>query len=141
MAKQDNLKIFERDTTLTPSKLRLIGYIPATIYGPSVEPLCAQIKAHEFELALKRGVKHFTLEGLGQTLDAEVKQLQKHNTKGTVLHVEFFVSTPGQQKAKSQGKSQGEKAQAQPVAETQPQPSEASSAEETERVEEAVPAH
>lgn len=102
MPNYENLKIFERDTTLTSSKLRLIGYIPATVYGKNVEPRSIQIKAHEFELAIARGVKHFQLEGLGETLNAEVGQLQKQNTKNNILHVEFVVSAAaGGQKAKA----------------------------------------
>jgi len=93
MSKQETLAIFERDNTITPRKLRSIGYIPATIYGKSMEPLSIQINAHEFELATARGVNQFKLEGFGKKIEAEVKQLQKNNRKNTVIHIEFFVPT------------------------------------------------
>jgi len=91
MTNQEALPIFERDNTITPRKLRAIGYIPATVYGKNTPSFSIQIKTHEFQLALARGVRNFRLEGMGQTIDAEVKQLQKVSTREEVLHVEFHV--------------------------------------------------
>jgi ribosomal protein L25 (general stress protein Ctc) len=99
MTNLETLKIFERDNTITPRKLRAIGYVPATIYGKNVEPLSIQLKAHELELAFARGVRKFNLEGLGQTLQAEAKQIQKHSSKGTLLNIEFFVANSANQKS------------------------------------------
>jgi ribosomal protein L25 (general stress protein Ctc) len=99
MSNQPTIAIFERDNTITPSKLRTIGYIPATVYGKDQEPISIQLKAHEFELALAKRHREFTLAGLGKTLNVEVKQLQKNSVKGTTLHVEFYVPSAGGSKA------------------------------------------
>lgn len=113
MSTFETLPIFERDNTITPSKLRSIGYIPATIYGKSFNPLSIQLNAHTFELALARGVRKFQLEGLGQALNVEVKQLQKNNIKGTVTHIEFFV--PSAQTANAAAKPAEKAATPDPV--------------------------
>lgn len=93
-AQREVLQIFERDNTVTSSKLRRIGYIPATVYGKDFQPISFQVKAHEFQLALGRGVREFTLEGMGQSIEARVQQLQKESTKEVVLHAEFLVKSP-----------------------------------------------
>lgn len=106
MTQPETLKIFERDTTLTPAKLRSIGYIPATVYGRTTTPFGIQLKSHELELALKRGVRQFRLEGFGQPLNVEVKQLQTDDTKGIVIHAEFYVpSAASPKKNKNAGKA------------------------------------
>ncbi len=89
------LQIYERDTTLTPRKLRSIDYIPVTVYGKAFHPLSAQVKAHEFELPWFRGIHHYQITGCGQTaLRVEAKQVQVQNTKDKVLHIEFYVPAP-----------------------------------------------
>ena len=84
------LEVLERDTTVTPRKLRTIGFIPATIYGKDVEPVSVQVKAHPFHLALKAGVREFKLTGFN-TKTVKVQQIQKHTTREEVLHIEFLV--------------------------------------------------
>lgn len=91
MPKQDTLAMFERDTTLTPSRLRSIGYIPATIYGKQFSPRSVQVKAHDFELAYRRGIKHFRLEGMGEALTVELKQLQWNHALDKPIHIEFYI--------------------------------------------------
>lgn len=129
MSKQETLNIFERDTTITPRQLRKIGYIPVTIYGKTLQPLSAQIKAYEFGMAIARGIKQFKLTGLGQSLDVEIKQLQRDNAKQTVMHVEFFLPQGAEKKAQ---------VKAQPKADSA---GEASAAEAEARTEEPVAAH
>ena len=85
------LAVFERDTTITSSKLRSIGLIPATVYGKGFEPVSIQLNAHDFQIALGKGARQFRLEGMGKTIDAQVKKLQKVSTKEQVLHAEFWV--------------------------------------------------
>ncbi len=97
MTNLETLKIFERDNTITPRKLRAIGYVPATIYGKNFAPLSIQLKTHELDLALARGIRKFNLDGLGQSLQAEAKQVQKHSSKGSILHVEFHVAVSANQ--------------------------------------------
>lgn len=86
-----SIQIFERDKTISASKLRTIGFIPATIYGKNFEPLSVQVQAHNFQQLLYKGHKTFRLEGCGQIVDAQVKHLQKISTKEQVLHIEFWV--------------------------------------------------
>ncbi len=98
MTNHESLKIYERDTTITLHQLRQAGYVPGTVYGKDVTPFSIQVKAHDFQLALNRGIRHFQLDGMGQTLNVEVKQLQMENTKPNVLHVEFYVPSAGSAK-------------------------------------------
>ena len=77
--------------TITPRKIRAIGLIPATIYGKNFEPLSIQVNAHDFEQMLVKGIRQFKLEGLGKTIEAQVKKIQKVSTKEQVLHAEFLV--------------------------------------------------
>jgi ribosomal protein L25 (general stress protein Ctc) len=140
MSNQETLKIFERDTTITNSKLRSAGYIPATVYGRSFETLAIQVKAHEFELALNRGIKLFKLEGFGKSVDVEVKQLQRENTKRAVLHIEFFVPSPPAEKVKNK-KQQTKSQSAAPKAPEKTEAPAIVEAEQQPRVEEVVSAH
>ena len=96
MTKQETLNIFERDNTITPRKLRMIGYIPATIYGKTTTPVSIQVKTHELELALARGIKEFSLDGLGKQYVVQVKQVQKDSARNKLMHVEFFVPSDKQ---------------------------------------------
>lgn len=139
MSKKETLKIFERDNTITSSKLRSIGYIPATVYGKEFTPLNIQVKAHEFQLAIARGVRHFQLEGLGKTLDAQVKQLQKVNTKEEILHIEFYIPSASEGSSKEKSQKGRTKAASEATASATETPAEESPAESL--VEEAVPAH
>lgn len=95
----EKLIISERDKTITPSKLRSIGKIPATVYGKGFTPVSIQFEAHDFQLALARGIRTFKLEGAGISTEAEAKQIQNVNTKNKVLHVEFVVYAPSDAKA------------------------------------------
>ncbi|MCA9789798.1 MAG: hypothetical protein KC476_05110 [Cyanobacteria bacterium HKST-UBA06] len=88
----NKLEMFERDTTITPRKIRSIGLIPATIYGKHFEPMSIQVNAHDFQLMLQRGIRNFELNGCGKTIEAKVHQLQKVSTKEQVLHAEFLVT-------------------------------------------------
>lgn len=138
MSEQVLLKIFERDTTITPGKLRSIGYIPATIYGKAVQPQAIQIKAHDFELAWFHGVRHFRLEGLGNPIETQVKQVQLHNTKDAILHVEFFIPSSAGTEKKLSPKNAKKEANTQPGTVMNPSPSEES---EQALLEEALPVY
>ena len=89
----NELEVFERDITVTPRKLREVGYIPATVYGKSLEsPISIQVKSHPFHLALKAGQREFVLTGAGKNIKAKVKQIQKVSTREEVLHIEFHAA-------------------------------------------------
>lgn len=101
MSEKINLRIFERDTTITPRKLRSIGYIPATIYGKTFNPMSIQVKSHEFELSWFKGIKRFHLEGIGESFDVEVRQVQIQTAKDAVMHIEFCVPSLKEKKIKT----------------------------------------
>ena len=87
------LEVLERDTTVTPRKLRDIGYIPATVYGKNLpNSLSVQVKSHPFHLAIKAGQRDFVLTGVGNNLKAKVKQIQKISTREEIIHIEFHAA-------------------------------------------------
>lgn len=75
MATQHELKVAERDNTLTGRKLRQAGYIPVTLYGNDIQPVHIQAKAHEFTQLAAHGVKTFKLSGF-VNVTAKLQQLQ-----------------------------------------------------------------
>lgn len=75
MATQPELKVAERDNTLTGRKLRQAGYIPVTLYGSDIHPLHIQAKSHEFTQLAAHGVKTFKLSGF-VNVTAKLQQLQ-----------------------------------------------------------------
>ncbi len=63
MTTQHELKVAERDTTITPRHLREAGYIPATVYGHGVPSQNVQLRAHEFQQLFMHGQREFQLTG------------------------------------------------------------------------------
>ncbi len=148
MTQQEKLQIFERDQTVSPRKLRSVGYIPGTVYGNEQTPASIQVKAYDLERALSRGVRSFELEGLGAPIQAKVKEMQLDPVKQKVLHIQFFVvgkrqaSKPEKQEPKAQQKAEPEAAPP-PVEEpkTEEQQAEPSAEAEEPATEEPVPVH
>ena len=84
------IETFERDNTISPRKLRSIGYVPATVDGKGREPQSVQFNTHDLTQALMAGNRQFKLKGYVQA-DAQVKQIQKVSTREELLHAEFHV--------------------------------------------------
>lgn len=89
MAKQNELKVAERDNTLTARKLRVAGYIPVTLYGKDVH-VQIQAKAHEFTQLMAHGAREFKLSGY-VNVTAKVRQLQVNPVSQQPISVELLL--------------------------------------------------
>jgi ribosomal protein L25 (general stress protein Ctc) len=85
---QAQLKVWERDTTLTPRQLRAAGFIPATLYGKGIEPLSIQVRAHEFYQDYLHGKRNFQLTDFVNAT-AEIKSVQFDPVQRTPLSIQF----------------------------------------------------
>ena len=88
MSKIVDLKVGERDTTLTPRQLRSAGYIPVTLCGKGIESVCLQVNSHDFTQAYLQGVRGFHLTGYLDT-EAEVKDLQLNAMNRSPISIQF----------------------------------------------------
>lgn len=86
-----DLKVTERDTTVTPHQLRVAGYIPATLYGKDTEPKSIQVRAHEFSQFLSQGVRNFKLSGFVQG-EANARQVQRDPVSQKPISVQFQLT-------------------------------------------------
>lgn len=77
-------------------RLRAEGRCPAILYGAKSEPVMLAIRAHDFDLSLKRGGAsmaffNLAIEGWEDTKRlAMVKELQRNPVTGQLLHVDFY---------------------------------------------------
>lgn len=112
------LKVSERDTTITPRQLRAAGYVPATLYGPGAEPQSIQVRAHEFDQLFSRGVTRYRLIGYCAG-EATAQQVQRDPVSGKPLSVQFVLHAGAESKpeARQAGRKSAETAgqQAEPA--------------------------
>lgn len=114
MAKQQELKVTERDNTLNPRKLREAGYIPVTIYGSHVPSVQLQAKAHDFTLLVAHGAQTFKLSGYVNAT-AKLQQLQLDGVTQKPVSVELLLvegSLPQAGTPDKTSKKKGAKAEA-----------------------------
>lgn len=104
MSQPTELQAMERDETLNPRQLRAAGFVPATVYGASTEPVDAQVKHKEFAHKFLHGARVFKLDGLLSSPLAKAKNLQVDPVSQNVLSVEFLVMTEADAKAYFEGK-------------------------------------
>lgn len=82
-----------RRTGTRPSRrLRRSGKVPATLYGQHSEPLSIAVEARDLRRALttEAGINALiTLEVEGEKHTSLARQLQRHPTKGDVIHLDF----------------------------------------------------
>lgn len=90
MTTPQELKIAERDTTITPRQLRTAGFVPGTLYGKNVESQSVQIKTHEFCQMLAQGHRLFNLTGFYTGL-AKAGEIQFDRVTQKPLSVQFVV--------------------------------------------------
>jgi len=91
-ADQTAIAVAERDETLNPRQLRFAGKIPATVYGKGRDPQSIQLDNHTFVMHLSKGVRNFSLEGLGATpVAVKAHQVQINPVSQQVLNVEFLA--------------------------------------------------
>lgn len=73
--------------------LRRAGILPATVYGPGVDPLSIQVSAHDASLVLRRAGKNQLIDLLIDGQPARpvfVRQTTNDARRNSVLHIEFF---------------------------------------------------
>lgn len=73
-------------------RMRAKGTIPGIVYGHGTDPVAVQVDAREFRTALSgdaglNALLDLNLDGTSHT--ALAKQIQRHPTRGTVIHVDF----------------------------------------------------
>lgn len=82
-----------RPTGTRPSRrLRRSGMVPATLYGQQSEPLSIAVSARDLRraLATEAGINALiTLEVGEEKHTSLARQLQRHPTKGDVIHLDF----------------------------------------------------
>ena len=93
------LKVTERDTTVTPRQLRSAGYIPATVYGKSMAPQAVQVRAHEFTQFFLQGVREFRLTGVLES-NVKAQEVQRDPVSQKPISIQFR-STDIQSSSKS----------------------------------------
>jgi large subunit ribosomal protein L25 len=75
------------------STLRNAGYVPASIYGPLIDPVKIQVDYRELELTLRdaggTNVIDIAVED-GETYPVLAREVQRDIIRGDILHVDFF---------------------------------------------------
>ena len=107
MPTSQELKVTERDTTVTPRQLRAAGFIPATIYGKGRGTQAIQVRMHEFSQHFMQGVRTFNLTGFTEGT-VKAHQVHRHQVSQAPISIEFMWVEAGQENAK-QSKSKSEK--------------------------------
>lgn len=75
-------------------QLRRQDIVPATIYGPAMEPLNVQLQYRELELGLRAagGTNLIDIQVEdADTYPVLAREVQRDILKGTILHVDFFA--------------------------------------------------
>jgi ribosomal protein L25 (general stress protein Ctc) len=109
MTTPQELKVSERDTTLTPSQLRAAGFIPATLYGPGTQgSQSVQVRAHEFQQFFVQGIRAFKLTGLVNCA-AKVQEVQLDPVSHKAISIQLMqtdgTAAPKKAKGGKQSKS------------------------------------
>jgi len=116
MSSPQELKVTERDTTLTPRQLRKAGFIPATLYAHGGQSKTLQVRAHEFNLFYAQGIREFKLTGFTDCI-AKARQVQMDAVYQKPLAIEFMpMDGAADKKAKKPAKQQEKPAKAQEAA-------------------------
>ncbi len=92
-AKPTDLKVMERDNTITPRQLRSAGFVPATVYGSESEPASIQVKHREFAPLFLKGSRVFELTGITGPSLVRAKNLQVDPVSQKILSIEFLTMT------------------------------------------------
>lgn len=89
MSSLQELKVTERDTTLTPRQLRQAGFVPATIAGKGTASQAVQVRAHEFNQLYVQGVREFQLTGYANA-KVKAQQVQSDPVSRKALSIQFI---------------------------------------------------
>ncbi len=80
-------------------KLRSSGFVPAVVYGHGRETQSLAVAQTELDRVLPRlarGSTVFDLTVDGQTVQALIREIQRHPTKKTVTHLDFYEIHAGE---------------------------------------------
>ncbi len=74
-------------------QLRRDGLVPATVYGPSMEPFNIQVPYRALELTLKKagGTALIDVVVEGKTLSVLTREVQRSSMRREIMHVDFFA--------------------------------------------------
>lgn len=75
------------------SKLRREDVIPAVVYGKGIEPTLIQFDGQPLRALFRAGAKteQIALTVDGKTHNVVVKELQRHVTRGDLVHIDFQI--------------------------------------------------
>lgn len=107
MSMPKELKVTERDTTLTPRQLRAAGYIPATIYGKDIAPQSVQVRAHEFTQFFLQGIREFRLTGLFEN-NVKAQEVQRDPVSQRPISIQFRLLDGSDEKSSSRKSSKSQ---------------------------------
>jgi len=87
----------ERDSNASLEALRQDGFVPAVCNGNG-ESIVMSLNAKEFTAVYKEAGSSaiIELEGVGESKDVLVKDVQRHPVSEDILHVEVFATTKGE---------------------------------------------
>lgn len=101
MTNLQELKVTERDTTITPRQLRAAGFIPATVYGHGISSQSIQVRVHEFHQLFMHGTREFQLTGFVSGT-AKLQKLDRDPVSQKPFAIELHLNpdTKGRQATK-----------------------------------------
>jgi ribosomal protein L25 (general stress protein Ctc) len=122
MPTPQELKVTERDTTVTPRQLRAAGYIPATVYGRGVASQSVQVRAHEFTQFFLQGIREFRLTGFMEN-NVKAQEVQRDPVSQKPVSIQFRVTDeaaakPASRKSSKSDAKIGQPSKVEPEAET-----------------------
>jgi large subunit ribosomal protein L25 len=78
-------------------RLRVLGHIPAVLYGPQTEPVLLSVNKSDLEQVFKKGgigqvILNLVIQTNGDTTTrpAMIKELQTHPVSRNFIHVDFY---------------------------------------------------
>ncbi len=74
-------------------RLRRSGLVPATIYGPKMQPINIQMPYRTLELTLRDagGTSLIDVIVEGKIYSVLTREVQRHNIRRNIMHVDFFA--------------------------------------------------
>ena len=74
-------------------KVRLSGYVPGIVYGPSIDPIGVQFPYRAIEVTLMNagGTNLIDIEVNGESYPSLAREVQRDVVRGDILHVDFLA--------------------------------------------------
>ena len=74
-------------------QLRRSGFVPAIVYGPSIDPIGVQFPYRAIEVTLMNagGTNLIDIEVNGETYPSLAREVQRDVVRGDILHVDFLA--------------------------------------------------